>query len=259
MDDIKKTRLKRIARFLMVNIPIVLGVLALMMVGSLKLVERYPDPIREGFQQYLSTAYQTNATIGVLDKITFFPALDLRASNITMHNNANAAQIDMAIKSIEINAPFWSLFFKTGRIDKIKIEGLQASAGFSLPHEMKIDILEIIDKSGPEQYGSFLIASGTYNNQKMTFEAEIKKLKTGYKLNKTTPFSLSIGKAQLNAQIQKNSTSVLLNNVVYAVGNKTSTARDYILFDDKVFKEDNPLHCLLHSDDVAECKVYLKE
>ncbi len=182
MSDIKKQRLKKLAKFLFIKFPIFLGIIALMMIVSLKMVERFPDPLREGFQQYLSQAYNTNATIGQLEKIAFFPKIDVRASDITMHNNANAALIDMEIKSIAIQSPFWSMIFNTGHLNRLMVEGLKANAGFILPHAIEINKLDIIDKEGPDQYGSFVVAEGSYNNQEMNFEAEIKKIKSGYKI-----------------------------------------------------------------------------
>jgi hypothetical protein len=193
MNDIKKNRLIKLAKFLAIKLPIVFAVMAIMMIVSLKLVERYPDPLREGFQQYLSAAYNTNATIGKLEKITFFPTINVHATNVTMHNKSNAAKIDMEVKSTIISAPFWSMLLHAGRIKTLQVKGLQATAGSLLPYDLEIYDLNIIDKEGPEQYGSFIVAEGSYHGQKMTFEAEIQKLKSNYKISRDTPFSLKIG------------------------------------------------------------------
>ena len=184
MNNIKKQRIIKFVKFLAIKLPIIFGILALMMIASLKLVERYPDPLREGFQDYLSRAYDTNATIGRLEKISFFPMINVHATDITMHNKSNAAVIDMKIESITLRSPFWSMLLHAGRVNKLKIKGLKSNSGFIMPQSVQIDNLDIIDREGPEQYGSFIVASGLYNGQKMTFEAEIKKLKSSYKIRK---------------------------------------------------------------------------
>jgi hypothetical protein len=259
MNDFQKKRTIKFVKFLIIKVPIILGIIALLMIASLKLVERYPDPLREGFQDYLSGAYNTNATIGKLDRIAFFPMIDVQATDITMHNKSNAAIIDMELKSLSIRSPFWSMLLHANRINKLSIKGLKASSGIILPQSIQIDNLDIIDQEGPEQYGSFIVAEGLYNGQKMIFEAEIQKLKSSYKIGKEIPFSLNIGNVELSALFYKRHNILKIKNTILSFGGESSNAQDYILFDNKKINEDNPLHCLAHSDNIDECKIYLTQ
>ena len=257
MSDIKKQRLRKLAKFILVKLPLVFAVLAVMVIISLKLVTRYPDPLREGFEEYLSGAYHTKATIGKLEKVSFFPNVIIHATDVTMHNKSNVAMIDLSVKSFSFQVPLSAMLLQSGRIDKLEVKGLKSSSDFILPRSFNIDEMGIIDREGPDQYGSFIIAKGKYDDQPMVFEAEVKKLKNGYKVGKNIPFSLKIGRIEINAQIEKKSQSVKLKNTVFSVGNKSSEAQNYILFESNEFNENNPLYCILKKADVNECKIYL--
>lgn len=259
MDEGKRTRLRKLAKLFLVKIPLALCVLGGVFILSLKLVEGYPDPLRQGFEDYLSKAYHTSATIEHLDKATFFPVLDIQISDITMHSLSNAAKIDMGMKSVILQAPFWSMFYNTGQLYALKIDKLETQAGFLLAHAINLENIEIIDREGPEQYGAFLVSSGTYNDLPLNFEAKLKKLNKGYKIDQTIPFYLKIGPMELNAQTGISGGKTMMDNATLTYNSKISVAKDYILFEDQQFTQDNPLYCMIHATDIKECSAYITE
>ena len=93
----------------------------------------------------------------------------------------------------------------------------------------------------------------------MKLEAEIEKLKTGYRMPKSMPFSLIIGGSELNASLVKRFSNVQLKTAVFSRSGKTSPSTDYILVKSEEYNKNNPLSCLLYHADASKCDVYLEE
>lgn len=255
----KKTKLKTLLKWFLIRIPLIFIVVGIMMIGALKLVERYPNPLREGFEEYLTNISGANATITHLDKITFFPNIEIFLRDLTMHNKFNAALIEMEVESVHMSAPFWSMLMSGNRINDIAITNLQANKGRITPLPIALETVRIEDKNGPEQYGSFLIVSGIYDGKKLSFEAEIEKHKAGYIIPKSVPFSLTVGRSTLNASLVKGFSSLNLRDAVFSQRGKNSPALNYVLAKYKKYNKDNPLSCLFYNGDSKECKIYLEE
>jgi len=259
MSDQKKTRFKKLAKWIFIKVPIIVAIFMLVMIVALKLVERHPDPLRDGFEEYLSKSSGTNATIGELEDIKFFPNVVVNLNDLTMHNANNAAVIDLSVKTAEVSAPFWSMLFGGSRINILDITKLEAVAGQLSPLEIKVENIQIEDRNGPDQYGSFIISNGTYGGKKMSFEAEIESKNKGYKIPKMIPFSLSVGKSSLNATLDKRLTTVALINAVFTHDKKSSEAQEYILVESGEYKKDNPLSCMFDNADSNICNSYIEK
>lgn len=243
---------------MLVKLPIILAVFVLLLIVTLKLVERYPDPLREGFEEYLSNSYKTNATIGKLETIKFFPVVDIQAENITMHQRSNVAIVQMDIESFKIKAPFWSLFFNTGHIYDLEINNLKANEDFLLPKSFVIENLKMEKRQGPNQYGAFLIAEGLYNAKIISLEAELESAKKGYKISSAIPYALSFSNASLSGEIKTERAATRSLNTVLSFENQTSDAQAFDVFKDNQFLSHNPLYCLLNTDNLKDCKKYLE-
>jgi hypothetical protein len=151
------------------------------------------------------------------------------------------------------------MLFHNGYLKALEINALKAKSGFILPKDFVINTLNIVDREGPEKYGSFIVAEGFYNKQTMVFEAEINKVTEGYKIRNSIPFSLKISKAELNGEIKKNLRSVELYNTILTLDNEASESKNYILYQDKEFNEDNPFYCILNSNEIDECNKYIRK
>ena len=77
-DDEKKTKKRKRLKLFLFTIPVIMMVVVGIMLVALKVVERYPIPLRQGFEQYLSNVTGTNATISELEEIKFFPNIVLK-------------------------------------------------------------------------------------------------------------------------------------------------------------------------------------
>lgn len=252
------SRHKKFLKFLFVKFPIIIGVFCVLLIITLKLVERYPEPLRQGFEQYISNGYQTNATIGKLEKVTFFPKMDVQMKDITMHNSSNAALVDMEIKSVSLSAPFWSVMTSMGKFYKIEIKNLSATREMISPKPIEISSVYVTDRNGPEQYGSFLVGEGTYDGKNMRFEVELNKNKDLYSFPKQVSFFVEVDQMTFNATLYRKLRSVTLENASFAIHDQKINDQNYELMQSREIQNDNPLMCMINHADAQKCSEYLK-
>ncbi|GEM_PF-2380689 len=252
---------KRI-KFFFFKLPIILMVIIAVLAGALKLVEGYPDPLRQGFEQYLSDVSGGNAIITKLETIKFVPNFILHAKDISIHNRQNAAEIDLEVKEFHLNAPFSSMLFKNGKINELVLKGLKAKKGMITPKEIEVSSVDIVTKEGPDQFGSFLIVQGQYGGDRLGLELELEVQKYNYRFNMQTPFSLTLGDYQLNTNFRRKLKGVTLENTVFQKNNDDGqqiSEQTYILVDKVGYQLDNPLSCLFTEQELSNCDQYLKD
>ena len=242
-----------------IRFPIFIIILGALLIVSLKLVVRHPESLRVGLEDYFSKATNSRASINAIDKIIFYPKMDIRLSDLSLHANSNAAKIYLEIETLEVSSPFWSLITPIKRFDHLLMTGASFEEGFVFNYPMFIERLEIIDKNGPDQHGSFLYATGTYADKEMILEVGIEKIKERYKLPNQMPFSLVIGDVSLNAMFVRNFSEQYFKNAVLKISDKQSEARDYDFFTDGEYQKDNPFNCMLdHIKKIDECNIYFE-
>ena len=249
----KKLFLKR----LLIRVPIFLIVVYFLLVMSLKMIVRYPESLRAGLEDYVSQASNTRASINTLEHITFHPHVDIRMRDITFHSGQNAADIKMEVEYAEIASPFWSVMTPVKRLKNLKVENAEIAAGYIFSYKMFIEELGIINKEGPDQYGSFMRATGKYADKDMVLEAGLVQDKKFYYLSENVPFSISIGDVKANGQLVRKFSGQWLENVVVQRGDKVSEPRKYDLFVEGQYSKDNPVQCIIdHIDDMDKCNKY---
>ena len=256
-EEVKGTKKRKWMKLLFLKIPIFFMIFCAVMIGALKLVERHPEPLRQGFEEYLSKATQRNATIGTLEDVKFFPNFVIHAKNITVHSRQNAADIDLKIEEIKINAPFSTAFFSSNKMNELLIKNMTASPNMFGPMPVTVDSAEIITRNDEEKVGSFLIAQGTYNGKKTNLEALLEVDTYNYKIPDEMPFSIQVGAYDVNATLTRNFRSVVLDNTVLRKGEKQSDAKQYLLSNKQTFNTENPVSCLLLEEDLESCDKYL--
>ncbi len=247
----RKKRLK----FLLVKLPIILGIILAILAAALKLVERHPDPLREGFEQYLSETTNTNAKIGVLNKISFIPNFDIDIANLTLHSRNNAAITNMEAEQVQLVLPLSALLLNSGKLKNIEITNMRMDEELFTPKELKIDRAYIYDDS--EEAPKFT-AVGQYNDKTLTFEAQLEKGLDHYTIAPKVPFMLKIGDMTLQAFLDKGLTQVDLKEAVYSRDTVSSAPQDYPLIQSEDYIKDNPLSCMIEKADSDACDIYLK-
>ncbi len=251
--DKKLSRKRKFLKFLLITLPIILLVLGLIFYMTLKMVERYPVPLREGLEQYLSGSFGVSASIGTLDKFAFVPNIDIDVSDVTLHRNNNAAKIDLKAERVKISIPFWAAFFGKSKFKSLDIKNVVSGKGILLPRAFNFKSITIIDKDGPEQYGSFLVATGEYAGQDFNLEAKLQKQGDSYAITSTVPFVMTIAGAKLTGIINRNLRNMTMANTIVEVGNKKENLGDYILSKSNEYTKDNPLYCLIVEADGEKC------
>jgi len=217
------------ARFLKkcaIRIPVFFIILGVLLIISMKMVVRHPESLRVGLEDYFSKATNTRASINVIDKIVFYPQMDIRISDLSLHANSNAAKVYLKADHLEVSSPFWSLITPVKRLDHLLMTGLSFEEGFVVDHPMYIERLEIVEKDGPDQHGAFIEGVGTYDGQEMTLDVAIEKVKGRYKLPNEMPFSLVIGDVSVSATFVRNFAEQYLNNTVLKISDKQSDAKE---------------------------------
>ena len=250
--------MRKFAKWFLIRLPIAFIILGVVFAITLKMVERYPDSLKDGFEEFLSQATQTSATITTVNEIKFFPTVELDLADITFHELDNAAITNLSVRRVALKLPFWSSIIGARRLDYFNVENLRAKSEAILPYDLTVTKAEIVDFDGPDRYGSFLIADGKYRDEAAKFEIKMKKLEQGYKLPKSLEFSLTIGAYQLNGELVKNFSSTKIENAVFQKGSVVSNAKNYDFFDKDSRNTENPLSCIIDAEKLEECDIYLE-
>ena len=256
-QEAKQEKRRKLIKWIFWRIPIALMIIGAVLIGALKIVEGYPDPLRQGFEQYLSEATGRNATIGMLEEIKFFPNFIVHAKNITVHNLQNAAIIDLEIEDIKINAPFSTVFFGSKKLNDFSLVNLTANKDMFGPHAAEIESAKIVVKDGPEKFGSFLLAEGFYGSKPAFFEAQLDVGKYSYRIPSKINFSTKIEEYEVNASLKRNLRNVTLENTVLSVGDQQSQATSYVFSKSKNYNQNNPLTCIFTQENLQKCDKYL--
>lgn len=255
ISDKHKKRLK----FFLIKLPIILAIFVLIMIGALKLVERYPDPLREGFEKYLSQQTKTQASISKVDKVAFYPNIDIQLGDITLHKSNNAALIEGEAEKFALSVPLSGLFVQKGRVNFFEIKNLKANKNIFTTSDIYIKNAEIIDHDSNLEKANIII-NGTYGGNIFDLNIEINKDKKSYLVPKNLPFEMSLGDYKITASLQKNLLDVALKGLVFEKGGDVMPAKDYVFIEGQVYATDNPLACLYQNADnnLKQCDQYLK-
>lgn len=255
MTDMNKKPLlrKRLLKFFLIKFPIILLVLGLIFYMTLKIVERYPIPLREGLEQYLSSSFGVSASIGTLEKFAFVPNIDIDLGDVTLHRNNNAAKIDLKVERVKVSIPFWAAFFGKSKFKTLDIQNVVSGKDIVLPRAFNFKSITIIDEEGPKQYGSFLVATGTYAAQNFNFEAQIQKQGSNYSITSNVPFALIMGDTKLTGTINRNLRNMTMTNTMFEIKGKKDILGDYVLAQSNAYTKNNPLYCLMVEANGEKC------
>ncbi len=246
---IKKIVLKTIILF---------AVLAGLLVVALTLVVSYPEPLRVGLEDYFSQISNSRASINELEKISFVPIVQATLKDMSFHDHQNAANIYLEIDSLNIVSPLKSLLLPTKRVTEFKVKGVKTEAGFFVKHSIILDTIEAVKKTEGDQIGSFIEANGSYTGKNLTFQMALEEIGKYYKFSEAMPFSLTVGDVELNATYNRADEASKIENTVFSIQDKSSTAQDYDLYIDGEYNRETPLTCMFEFiDDIEQCEKYL--
>lgn len=257
-SDKKPLKKKRFLKFLFIKFPIILLVLGLILYTTLRLAERYPVPLREGLEEYISGAFGASASIGQMNQFSFVPNIDIEVEDISLHRMNNAAKIDLKVQSAKIVIPFWAAFLGQNKFKTFEMNNIVSEAGVILPQAFDFNAIQIIEKNGPEQYGDFVIIEGIYGGKDFYVEGKINKVGTNYMVPSSVPFVLTMGDLVLNGTIERGLRGVSLVNGTMEIAGEKGVIDDYALVKSGEYTKNNPLSCIFDYADGAQCREYLK-
>lgn len=256
----KKTKDKSMKSFLIRmffnRLPIILAFAFFFMFLSFKLLERFPDPFREGIEQYFTASSPYVASIGKLEKIQFFPSLYIGVSDMILHEPGNVALTRMEMDKGKIHIPFFSKFTHSRLLYDFGVENLKADAGTLFPQKIHIESLyfmDVIDPRANPDDRAQLIMAGTYADQDMRLEADLSRKKTWlgykvYKLNDELPFNFKIGEVTLNANLVYMKEKVAIQDAILTVQGNDIALKDTFFVENRQLAKNNTIMCMLNND-----------
>ncbi|MAZ76679.1 MAG: hypothetical protein CMH31_05190 [Micavibrio sp.] len=251
MSKKKKQKKSFLVSFLK-KVPWVIGFAIIFMILSLKAVERFPQPLKEGIQGYLEIVLGQRTSITKLEKITFFPDIYIQMKDLVFSDSTNVALTNMTIGEVKAHIPFLNTFTAKRNIYDFEIHKLDALAGVITPHKIIIDVLDIVPLSEDDEKGK-LFAIGKYAEQPLSMNVRVdhKKTlfgKTAYRVPKHTKFSLTVGDVTLNTDLINDGKDVWFRNGTLEANGITQPIKDSSLIRDKAMYDTNIVACLLEHD-----------
>lgn len=244
---------------LLVKLPWVIGFAILFMILTLKAVERFPEPLKEGVQGYFELMLNQKAYITSLERITFFPYINVHMKDLIFSDRKNVALTNMTVKEVKVDIPFLNTVSSGRNIYDFEIHGLEASAGIITPHEIMIDVLDIMALPEEEGKGQLML-TGLYANQPLTMgiSLEYKKTlfgKTAYRIPKHAELFMIVGDVHLNTDLINTGEDSWFRNGQIEANGVTQPIKDSSLIRDKALYDTNIVACLLEHDYINNTKI----
>lgn len=265
MSDKSKHK-KSFLKSLLKKLSWIIGFTVLFMILSLKVVERFPQPLKEGFENYFASLSGRAVSVTELQKITFFPSLNIQMRDIVFSDAQNVAITAMTIEKVKTHIPFLNMFFGGRYIYDFEIRHLNAKAEVLTPQEIQIDVLDIIPVLENEEQG-VLVVSGLYSQQPLSAQIILERKKTlfghvVYKIPQSTTMELMIGEVTLKTGFVNENNEIWLRDGELSIGEETVLIKDSALAQRQRLQEDNIMTCLLDHDykNIDEiCETYIKD
>ncbi|NCO04143.1 MAG: hypothetical protein GW903_08135 [Alphaproteobacteria bacterium] len=261
----KKTFKSFMLKTLFKRLPIIIGFALFFMILSFKILERFPEPLKQGIAEYFTLNTPYVAEIETLDRINFFPSLYVGISNMILREKDNVAITHLEMEKAKIHVPFLTKFTHAREVYDLGIIGLKADAGIMTPQAIEIETLGFVDSLDQGSSLSNLIIAGSYAEQPMRFTADVTKKKTlfgnkVYKFENVMPFTFDIAGVSLSGNFVYLYDKMAIQNAVISVADNQFNLKDSFIVENQQLVTDNPIYCLLGHDFKAEttlCTQYI--
>lgn len=263
---IKDKNKKSFLESFLVKLPWVIAITIFCMILSLKAMERFPGPLKEGFESYFSDISGQKASILSLEKIAFFPELYIQMKDMVFSDKDNVAITNMTIERGKIHIPFLSMFIGGRNIYDLEIHNLHASPDVITPHSIDIKMLDIVDIADNKDKGVLSI-SGEYADKPLSVNVGLTRKKTllgniVYKIPQNTSIDLGIGAVSFKTDFINEGGNIWFRNGVLSYKNIDKTVEDSVFVKDRTVNKENIMACLLaHNYKAVDeiCNDYIRE
>lgn len=235
-----------------VKLPWIIAFSVFFMILSLKSMERFPGPLKEGFENYFSTLSGQQASIGTLKKSQFFPSLYIEIEDLLLSDAHNVALQSLSVQNVKVQIPFVSMFIGGRDFYDVEMNAVESKAGVLTDQSLSIEVLDIIDDTASSNK-AMISANGTYADRPMSLEVDLERSKTlfgsiVYRIPKEGHIRVSIGDVALKSRVVTKGADMLLQDGMLEVQGKSKVLRDSSLVQNRAFHKDNIISCLLAQD-----------
>lgn len=198
------------------RVAIVVVIVGALMIGVLKMAERFNTPIRLGLQDYLTQATGESAEITELKKVEFFPDLHLDMHGLLFRDPAASENITMTIERLEVRKGF----FNAISIKTFELENMEVASGAFLPENLILDFAGIADPD-KSQAAQFLL-DGQYNGLDLLVTAQMDrhggKPPYAYDFDREFPITFKLGENEAVAVFMRGGDHVTLRDGTFSQG-----------------------------------------
>ncbi len=218
-----------------------------LMYGTLKLVERSKDPLRQGIEQYLAETTNMFVSIDSLNEVTFFPRIRFDLRNIVMRQSADRDDVQIKIDSLGIAMPFWQLVWGQSAFEILQFKNVFIKKDIWVPYDLILS--DIQAEQDPKTEKSVLRAEGTYGGKKVLFYLELESKRQSeskilYYIRTGKPLSLTIGDKVLSGLYDIHDKKIMLTQATLTGQGKTYGPAD-VVFTQSGQDQESVLPCIL--------------
>ncbi|MBN8520719.1 MAG: hypothetical protein J0L77_02320 [Alphaproteobacteria bacterium] len=233
-------------------IALVLG----LMYGTLKLVERSKDPLRQGIEQYLAETTNMFVSIDSLNEVTFFPRIRFDLRNIMMRQNTDQDTLQVKIESLDIAMPFWQLVWGQSAFEALSLKNIFIKKDIWFPYDLVLTHVQVEHDLKTER--PVLRAEGAYGGKSASFYLELESKPKSeesflYYIRTGKPLSLTLGDKVLSGLYNIHDQKIMLSQATLSGNGKTYGPAD-VVFKQPGRDQTDVLSCLLNQSPVLSLK-----
>jgi len=249
------------------RLPIIILFGVVFMIGTMKVLERFPDSLKTGFAEFFTQSTPYTAEIESLERVNLFPSLYVGVKNMILYQGENVADIKMEMEKAKIHIPFIAKFTGERAVYDMGVVNMTAQPGVLTPHTLIVESLSFEKPSEANSKQGALVVKGSYSDKTLNFRADVTQKKTilghvKYKFEDIMPYTLTIDDVTLSGDMVYLYDKMALQNTVLQVAGNDFDLKDSFIVNNTKVISDNPIQCLLEYDfkkPQTICMEYLKQ
>ncbi len=233
---------------ILLRIVFVLAILAAIMAGVLKLLERAGDPLRQGIERYIADTTQSHAYLGALPDPKIFPHVRMTMENIVLSDKGDATRKIATVESLAFSAPFLNTIIGRPDFESLAVKNIVIEKDVLFPRALRIaegsiqreDDRPVFRMTG--DLGGTAVALSLDLAQKGDHPPR-------YILPPGGRVTYDQGSAHVEGVLQPGPDGLMLQGAILrAEGGQSYGPKDFFLLKNQVFVKDNPVSCLMGLD-----------
>jgi hypothetical protein len=235
---------------LIFRIGLVLALVAIVLIGTLKVLERTGEPLRQGIQKYIADVTHSRVYVAELPDPEFFPNVHITVQGVIFSDMDSPEKKLAEAGKIEFSIPFVNLMIGRQAFETLRVENLSIEKNVILPQSLTITKMDIMPGTSPA-----LKAVGTYGTQPLDMHVDLMQrpgTPVYYTLPLRTGVGLTLGPASVEGVMDSTASELTLQETVLR-GKKGVEygPQNFFIVKNQEFIKNNPVSCLLdHYNDL---------